>query len=263
MLAGAVFFRYTVHMEYTDKVAIVTGASGQLGQAIAVGLAEKGMDVVCHYHTHQKMVDQAIAAIEQSGRRAVAVRADLADPAASEIIFEQAVQFGSVRVLINSASVFERSPIGTLTHVNVSKITAINLTAPLLLCSAFTDYLKAEGVDVKSADKPFATIINMVDVGAVKPWAQYSPYCASRVAMIGATKSLAKELAPGVTVNAVAPGIVTWPGKMDPSEEEKQLKLIPAGRFGEPNDINRTINFLLNNPYITGQTICIDGGRSL
>ena len=77
------------------------------------------------------------------------------------------------------------------------------------------------------------------------------------------TKSLAKDLAPAVTVNAIAPGIVTWPGKMDPSEERKQLKMIPAGRFGDPKDITRTIEFLLNNDYITGQVLCVDGGRSI
>jgi pteridine reductase len=81
--------------------------------------------------------------------------------------------------------------------------------------------------------------------------------------MVGLTRSLARELAPAVTVNAIAPGIVTWPGTMDPADEQRQLKMIPAGRFGTPNDITRTIEFLLNNDYITGQVICVDGGRSL
>lgn len=250
-------------MDLTEKAAIITGASGQLGQAIALSLAEKGMDVVCHYHTHEKMVNQTMAAIEQTGRRAVVIRADLADPAAPEIIFEQAAKLGPVRVLINSASVFERNPVGTFTHADISKILAVNLTAPLLLCSAFAMYLKQQGADWKNVGEPLAAIVNLVDVGAVKPWAQYSPYCAGRSGLVAATKSLAKELAPGVTVNAVAPGIVTWPGKMDPSEEDKQLKMIPVGRFGEPKDITRTINFLLDNPYITGQTLCIDGGRTI
>jgi NAD(P)-dependent dehydrogenase (short-subunit alcohol dehydrogenase family) len=250
-------------MDLTEKAAIITGASGQLGQAIATSLAEKGMNVVCHYHAHRKMVDQAIAAIEQTGRRAVAVRTDLADPAAPDIIFEQAAKLGSVRVLINSASVFERNPIGTFSHADVSGILAVNLTAPLMLCGAFANYMKEQGIDWKNTDEPLAAIINMVDVGAVKPWAQYSPYCAGRAGLVAATKSLARELAPGITVNAVAPGIVTWPGKMDPSEEDKQLKMIPAGRFGEPKDITRTINFLLDNPYITGQTLCVDGGRTI
>lgn len=250
-------------MELTDKTAIITGASGQLGSCIALVLARRGLDCVCHYHTHDKLIEKLIADIEALGRRAVAVRTDLADPAAPQTIFDRAGAFGPVRVLVNSASVFERHPAGTFSHADVSKITAINVTAPLLLCSAFAMYLKDQGIDTHNADETVASIINMVDVAGVKPWGEYGPYCASRGALVAATKSFAKELAPCVTVNAIAPGIVTWPGKMDPSEEQKQLKLIPAGRFGEPRDITRTIDFLLDNPYITGQTLCVDGGRSL
>ena len=137
----------------------------------------------------------------------------------------------------------------------------VNLAAPMNLCNAFAAYLKHK--DVLEQNETSAAIINLVDVAAIKPWGEYGPYCASRTGMIGLTKSLAKELAPAVTVNAIAPGIVTWPGKMDSSEEQKQLKLIPAARFGEPKEITRTIEFLLNNDYITGQVVCVDGGRSI
>lgn len=250
-------------MELTDKTAIITGASGQLGSCIALALAAKGMDCVCHYHTHDTLIDQLIAQIDAMGRRAVAVRADLADPTIADKLFSAAAELPPVRVLVNSASVFERNPVGTFSSTDVARIMTVNLTAPLMLCSAFALYLKQQGADWQKAGDPLAAIVNLVDVAAVKPWAHYSPYCASRGAMVAATKSLAKELAPGVTVNAIAPGIVTWPGKMDPSEEDKQLKLIPAGRFGRPEDITRTLNFLLDNNYITGQTICVDGGRSL
>lgn len=253
---------YTVDMDFTDQVAVVTGASGQLGRAIALALAERGLDCICHYYTHKGVVDELVTAIEHTGRRAVGVRADLADPAAGDRLFEAAAELPPVRVLINSASVFERQPVETLTKTGISKMLSINLTAPLLLCSAFARYLKRQAGDWKKAEAPFAAMINLVDVAAVKPWAQYSAYSAARAGLVGATKSLAKELAPGITVNAVAPGIVTW-RKMDPSDEDKQLKMIPVGRFGDPKDVTRAIDFLLDSPYITGQTICIDGGRSL
>ena len=263
MLAEHPFFGYTVRMELTDKTAIITGAGGQLGQAIALALAERGADCLCHYHANQDAVQQAVQSIRQQGRKAVALQGDLADADAAEIIFQKAKELGPVRVLINSASIFARQPLESFSQGDVAKIMAVNLTAPLMLSNAFAMYLKSEGLDWENANETFAAIINLVDVAGVKPWGQYSPYCASRAGLIGATKSLAKELAPGVTVNAIAPGIVTWPGKMDPSEEQKQLKLIPAGRFGDPKDITRTVDFLLDNPYITGQTLCIDGGRSL
>ncbi|MBL7215904.1 MAG: SDR family NAD(P)-dependent oxidoreductase [Phycisphaerae bacterium] len=250
-------------MELTDKTAIITGAGGQLGQAVALSLADKGLDCVCHYHTSEEAVRQVVQSIRQQGRKAVAVKADLADADATDIIFQKAKELGPVRVLINSASIFARQPLGTFSQADVSRLIVVNLTAPLLLCNAFAAYLKRQGADSQNVEEPFAAIINLVDVAGVKPWGKYSPYCASRGGLIAATKSLAKELAPGVTVNAIAPGIVTWPGKMDPSEEQKQLKMIPAGRFGNSKDITRTIEFLLDNPYITGQTICVDGGRSI
>ena len=263
MLAEYTFFRYTVSMELTDKTAIITGVSGQLGGAVALALAEKGMDCVCHYHTNEAAAGQVVQSIQQQGRKAIAVQTDLADANAADIIFEQARQIGPVRVLVNSASVFQRQPLGTFSAADVSRVLTVNVITPLLLCNAFAMYLKEQGLDCENADETFAAIINLVDVVAIKPWGEYSPYCASRAALVGATKSLAKELAPGITVNAIAPGIVTWPGKMDPAEEQKQLKLIPAGRFGSPEDITRTIDFLLDNPYITGQVICVDGGRCI
>lgn len=250
-------------MDFTGKTAIITGASGQLGSRIAVSLASRGLDCVCQYHRNVDSVQETVAAIETSGRRAVAVKADLSDASAATELFSRAADWGDVRVLVNSASVFQRQPLGTFTAADVSQMMAVHVTTPLMLCSAFAGHLKQTGVDDRTSDQAVASIINMVDVAAIKPWGQYSPYCAGRAAMVAVTKSLAKELAPAVTVNAIAPGIVTWPGKMDPTEEQKQRKRIPVGRFGRPEEVTRTIDFLLGNPYITGQVICVDGGRSL
>ncbi len=250
-------------MELTGKTAIITGTGGELGSAIALSLAQRGLDCVCHYHTSEARVRDVVSQITATGRRAIAAGADLSQAGAAKSIFKQAADFGDVRVLVNSASIFQRQPLGTFTEADVAQMMAVNVTAPMMLCGEFAENLKRQGVDFKNAEETVASIINMVDVAGVKPWGEYGPYCASRAALIGMTKSLAKELAPAVTVNAIAPGIVTWPGKMDPSEEQKQLKLIPAARFGQPKDITRTIDFLLDNNYITGQILCIDGGRSL
>jgi pteridine reductase len=221
------------------------------------------MDCVCHYHAHADAANETAAAIRAMGLKAAAVGADLASADAAALLMAEARKLGPVRVVVNSASIFARGAIGALNESEVSQMMAVNLTAPMLLCDAFARYLKAEGLDVQAEQDTLAAIVNMVDVAGVKPWGGYSPYCASRGGLIAMTKSLAKELAPGVTVNAVAPGIVTWPGKMDAGEEQKQLKMIPAGRFGTPKDITRTLEFLLDNDYITGQVICVDGGRSI
>jgi NAD(P)-dependent dehydrogenase (short-subunit alcohol dehydrogenase family) len=250
-------------MDFLGKTAIVTGASGGLGGAIALSLGRRGMDCVCHYHHNAGAAQRAADEIRAMGRKAVAVGADLASADAAALLMAEARKLGPVRVVVNSASIFAKNEIGTLNASGVSEMLAVNLTAPMLLCDAFARYLKKEGVDCQKEQDTLAAIINMVDVAGVKPWGGYSAYCASRAGLIGLTKSLAKELAPAVTVNAIAPGIVTWPGKMDPAEEQKQLKMIPAGRFGTPEDVTRTIGFLLDNDYITGQVLCVDGGRTI
>lgn len=248
-------------MEIVGKTAIITGTSGQLGSEIALCLGRGGMHCACHYHTNEDRANETVAAIKALGCKAVAVKADLASVNTATLLMAEAQKLGPVRVIVNSASIFSQQPIGTFNESEVSRILEVNLSAPVRLCDEFVRYLKQEGL--QNEQESIVAIINLVDVAGVKPWGGYSPYCASRAGLIGLTKSLAKELAPAVTVNAIAPGIVTWPCKIDPDEEQKQLKMIPAGRFGNPKDITRTIEFLLDNDYITGQIICVDGGRSM
>jgi pteridine reductase len=250
-------------MELTGSTAIITGASGNLGSQIAIALAARGLNCLCHYGTNEAKARQTVEAIQNLGRSAALFQADFSKPGFESELFKQARRLGPVRVVVNSASLFARQPIGTLTSQDITSMLAVNLAAPLTICNEFAKTLREDGIDWKTAPSAIGAVINMVDVAGIRPWAQYAPYCAARAGLIGMTKSLARELAPGVTVNAIAPGIVTWPGKMDPSEEQKQLALIPAARFGTPSDITRTIDFLLDNDYITGQTLCIDGGRSI
>ena len=250
-------------MEIQGLAAIITGATGRLGEAIALGLAERGMDCVCHYHRNSQKAKAVVDQITAMGRRAVAVQADLSRQGEVEHLFRTAKTFSKVRVLVNSAAVFERQPLAGLTAEILQQTLSVNVAAPMLTSRFFVDLLQAEGLDYEKSSEPFAKIVNLVDAAGLKPWAEYAAYCASKAGLIGLTKALAKELAPGVTVNAVAPGIITASELMDADEEQKQLARIPAGRFGQPEEVVRAIVFLLENDYISGQVLAVDGGRSI
>ena len=249
-------------MQIQGFTAIVTGSTGRLGQAIALGLAAQGMDCICHYYQQEEAARSVAAQITAMGRRAATVQADLECEADMERFFEQAAAFGKARVLVNSASVFERCPLDELTGEEVQRTLGINLAAPVLASRSFVQVLEAEGLNYQTAEEPFAKIVNLADVAAMKPWAEYAAYCASKAGLIGLTKAAAQRTGTGDIGQCHCPGIVTA-GTDTPDEENKQLARIPAGRFGQPDEIVRSILFLLENDYITGQTLCVDGGRSI
>jgi len=238
--------------------ALVTGSTGLLGMNIAVALAKAGCNCVCHYNTNKTLADDLVEQIKAVGVNAVGIGCDLSNAGQIEPFFAKASQLGQIRILINSAAIFNRRPLAEITPEYTQEILNANLTAPMLISKFF-----AEALGQSASLDPIAKIINIADVGGIKPWAQYSVYCASKAGLIGVTKSMAKELAPSVCVNAIAPGIVNWPSDFDNNEKARQIKFIPAARIGSPDDITNAVIFLLKNDYITGQTIAIDGGRAM
>ena len=167
---------------------------------------------------------------------------------------------GPIRILINSAAVFTRQPLDEITPEKARQTFDMNLTAPILTAQHFARIIKN---DVPQTDTPVAKIINIADVGGIRPWAKYTLYCASKAGLISVTKSLAKELAPAICVNAIAPGLATWPENFSEQAKQRQLQRIPMGRIADPEDISNAIVFLLKNDYITGQTLNVDGGRCI
>jgi NAD(P)-dependent dehydrogenase (short-subunit alcohol dehydrogenase family) len=159
-------------------------------------------------------------------------------------------------ILINTAAVFEKIPLADVNYQNAFDMMAVNAIAPLVIAKHFA------GMFGSSANARPGKIINFADVCASSPWADYSAYCASKAALVAITKSLAKELAPNITVNAIAPGIIGDDIASDP-EKQKQLSKIPLKRFGDVRDIVSTVKFIIDNDYITGQVINIDGGRTI
>ena len=247
-------------MELKGTTAVITGSSGRLGSVIAQGLAEVGCNCICHYCKNEKRAKQLVEQIQQSGKKALAVGADLTKPKQIEKLFAKAQQLGMPRILVNSAAVFSRDSLGNVTFEQAQEILNLNLTAAILTSQAFAKTIKAEFPDSKL---PVAKIINISDIGGIRPWADYVLYCSSKAGLIGATKAMAKELAPAILVNSVAPGIIDLPVKLDETQEKRQLSFIPMKRFGKINEFNAAIIFLIKNDYITGQVLNVDGGRCI
>ena len=249
-------------MEIEGITAVITGSSGQLGGFIAMALAKAGCNCICHYNSNKQRANELVRRIESLSANALAVGADLTKAEQIEHLFAEAREFGGVRILINSAACFSRQPLSEITFGQAQQVFAVNLTAAIMASRVFAEHIKIDPADSR---KVTGKIINIADIGGIRPWANYTVYCSSKAGLIGATKSLAKELAPAVCVNSIAPGVVNvkQPADGDKSQRQRQLEFIPMGRFAEPQDITDAIMFLLGNDYITGQVLNVDGGRCI
>jgi NAD(P)-dependent dehydrogenase (short-subunit alcohol dehydrogenase family) len=242
-------------MVLKGKTAVIIGASGRLGSEVALALGQAGCHCLLQYLNSREKAEQIAEQIKKLGQKALAVRADLTIENQIKEMFGQAGKLGKPQILVNCAAIFAKTPLGETSFEQAQKIMNINLTASVITSKYFAKSLKEN----ESAGK----IINIADVGGIRPWAGYVLYCSSKAALIGATKALAKELAPAVCVNAIAPGIVTWPADFDDSQKQRQLSFIPLRRIATARDITEAVIFLLENDYITGQVLCVDGGRSI
>ena len=245
--------------------AVITGSSGRLGGAIALAIGAAGCNCICHYRSNKQKAEKIVEQIEAPGVKALAVKAELTESEQIERLFARAGELGAPQILINSAAVFSRQPLEEVTFEEARRVLDLNLTVPILVSRAFAKIIKAKFPNAKLAPAKAGVgkIINIADVGGVRPWAGYVLYCSSKAGLIGATKALAKELAPSICVNSVAPGLVTWPVDFDESERERQLSFIPMRRIAEPSEVTAAIIFLLKNDYITGQVLNVDGGRCI
>lgn len=247
-------------MKLKGNTAIITGASGRLGAEFARALAEAGCNCICHYYKNRESVQKLIEEIKESNVKAVAVEADLTVREQINDLFDKAAEFGTVRILINSAAVFSRQPLAKVTFEEAQRVLNLNQVAPIVISGVFAQRLKAE---LGESDSVIGKILNISDVGGIQGWAEYSVYCSSKAGLIGATKAMAKELAPNICVNSIAPGMVTWPKDFDESQKKRQLSMIPLKRQATPVEITAAGIFLLENDYITGQVLNVDGGRCM
>jgi NAD(P)-dependent dehydrogenase (short-subunit alcohol dehydrogenase family) len=242
-----------MHAPLQGRVALVTGAAKRVGHAVAMRLANDGADVVIHYRTSASEAREAVAKIEKLGRKSIALQADLCNVGEIKRLFEQtAERFGRLDILVNSAANFLHSPLADVSEKLWDTALDTNLKAPFFCAQAAAPLLKQfHGV-----------IINFADIGGILPWPGYIPHCASKAGVIMLTKCLAKALAPDVRVNAIAPGTITMSD--DPSEWEVDfIRRAPLHRAGTPEDVAEAVSFLIHSDFLTGQTLVLDGGRTL
>lgn len=242
-----------------NKVALITGGAKRIGAAIVKALHTAGYNTIIHYRDSKESAD-ALATELNSLRTnsATCIAADLNDISAIQRLAENALAaWGRIDALVNSASSFYPTPIGNTTENQWNELVSSNMKAPFFLTQALAPALK----------KQRGAIVNIADIYAEKPLATHTVYCMAKAGNVMLTQSLAHELAPDVRVNSVAPGAILWPEHGGASEKNAQQQLlakIPLARTGLPTDIADTILFLLRDaPYITGQIIAVDGGRSL
>jgi pteridine reductase len=235
------------------RVALVTGAGKRLGRAVALRLAAEGCDLVIHYRSSEREAREVVSEVGKLGRRALAVSADLAQLAEIKNLFAQAAQyFGRLDILINSAANFFATPFAQTTEAQWNRALDSNLKAPFFCAQAAAPLLKSSR----------GVIINFADIGGILGWPGFIPHSISKAGVIMLTRALAKELAPEVRVNAIAPGTITMPG--DPPEWQRDfIKLAPLERTGTPADIADAVIFLANAKFITGHVLVVDGGRVL
>jgi pteridine reductase len=241
----------------TGKWALITGAAKRIGATIATELHRAGCNVAVHYF---RSSDAADALVEQFNREradsALAVGADLRDSSALPALIEAVIAAaGRLDVLINNASSFYPTALGTITEDDWTDLIHSNLKAPLFLSQAALPHLReARGC-----------IVNMVDIHAQRPLRDHPVYGPAKAGLAMLTRSLAKDLAPEIRVNGVAPGAILWPEDgMSESVKKNIIGKIPLARPGDPSDIAATVLFLVRDaPYITGQIIAVDGGRSV
>jgi len=244
------------------KTALVTGGAKRVGAAIAQTLHQAGYNVIIHCRLSRQAAD-ALAAELNSTRAdsAKVIQGDLNNETIYNSLIELAYTcWNRLDVLINNASSFFPTPLGSITLDDWNNLINSNMKAPLFLSQAAAPYLRQVN----------GCIINMVDVHAQRPMKQHTVYCAAKAGLSMITQSLAKELGPEIRVNGVAPGAILWPASDGPggnmAEHTKDLILERTAlkRPGQPIDIAKTILFLARDAdYITGQIIAVDGGRNL
>ncbi len=241
-------------MELDGKVAIVTGGAVRIGRAIVTRLAQFGVEICLHYGKSTVQAQETIDDIRSLEGTIKPVQADLTDPvqAAQTIVKHAVSQFGHVDILVNNAGVFEEGSLADTTEDSWDRHFAINLKAPFFLSQAFA---------AQRQTGRRAHIVNLADWRALQPDTHHVAYTLTKSALVSLTHCLARQLAPDVQVNAIAPGAILPPGDSGLDFMENLVHRIPLHRTGTPDDVCDALIFLLHSDFITGEVIHVTGGE--
>jgi glucose 1-dehydrogenase len=247
-------------MKLEGKVALVTGSSEGIGQAIAIRLAQEGADIIIDYRSHPEGAEETKAKVEATGRKGLIVQADLGVVADINRMVAEGIQhFGKLDILVNNAGIEKNASFWDVTEEDYDKVLNVNLKGVFFATQAIVKHLR----ETKRPGK----IINISSVHEELPFPHFTSYCASKGGVKMIMRNLAIELGPlGITVNNVAPGAINTPINKSLIEDKQKLNAvlnnIPLGRLGEPNDVASIVAFLASSDadYVTGATFFVDGG---
>lgn len=239
-------------------VALITGGAKRLGAYNARQLHQQGFNIIIHYFRSQRAAENLVAELNANRPgSALCYSANLNDlQAITNLVSFVKNRWGHLELLLNNASSFYPTPFQSVTEAQWNDLFASNVKTPFFLAQACTDMLKNSK----------GNIVNMIDIHAKRPLSNHAPYCMAKSALLTMTLALAKDLAPDIRVNGISPGAILWPsdaGTISDEKKEMILSGIPLQKLGNEQDIADALLYLINSPYITGQIIDVDGGRSL
>lgn len=243
------------------RVALVTGGAKRIGGAVALALAREGADLIVHYNRSAREAEEVVSAARRIGVRSAALAADLSGVAPASELFERAVAtYGTIDLLINSASIFEESSFPTVSPEEIHRNVDVNALAPMELCRCFGAHVSGRE---RGETAPLGSIVNLLDTRMLDYDRRHLAYHLSKRMLFALTRIAASELAPSIRVNAVAPGLVLPP----PGEGDDYLERLkgtnPLRAVGTLEQVCSAVLFLATNEFVTGQVIYVDGGRHL
>jgi pteridine reductase len=236
------------------KVALVTGGARRVGKAIALALADRGAQIALHYNSDANEAQATAAEVRERGVQVVVMQSNLADATAAAALPQTAfAAFGRLDVLVNSAAIMLRTPIGEVTAAEWDDMFAINLRAPFFVAQAAAPLLRARG----------GVIVNIADLAAYETWPAYVPHGISKAGVVQMTRALARALAPEIRVNAVAPGAVLLPDDWSQDSADRLVSTTPLQKLGSAEDVAQAVVYLCEAEYVTGEVLIVDGGRHI